>query len=261
MGLRSFILASVQARTRKLLTVPLPVPRLRSTSVSSIASDDSNGTALVESGSSTPQLTRRSDQLAMTALTKSLAKASDSQQVAIPACQPDEINWTAVEIGLHLAHTALQCRHTDPDYDPDTLREMLEDGVKYLNSGLPQQQLLLSSGDRDFGRMARRSDNTLIRSGTASLVCWFIGLFMLGIPILASLINWALEYERRHRVTEKAIQNAGTAGVNLSHALLRASQSEYGEYAKTILQDVLDGARDGVIDYSVKSGSIRINTR
>jgi len=76
---------------------------------------------------------------------------------------------------------------------------------------------------------------------------------MIALPIFASFINWALEFERRHQLTEKAVQGAGQVANTTGTSLIKLSQTDLGGLARHVLQDVLAGARDGVSDYAVRS--------
>ena len=90
-----------------------------------------------------------------------------------------------------------------------------------------------------------------------------IGFFMLALPIMASLLSWAFEFERRHQLTERAtsqaVSTASHAGLQLGNLLVKVNQTEVGNQAAHLVQDIFEGARDGVNDYTIKLRSTNEN--
>lgn len=160
--------------------------------------------------------------------------------------------------------------------DPAVGRTMLIDGLKYMVGALPDDlterevdmlreflpisRLPVNSagdlvpGDRMTGAKAG-SDNVL-RSGTARMVCFFISILILVVPVLASLLSRALDYERQHRLAERTMQgtgqlakNAASVSVSAADSLINLGQSPSGsqclDSTRWIFQSIIEGAGDG----------------
>ena len=115
---------------------------------------------------------------------------------------------------------------------------------------------------------AKAKSENVLRSSTARLVCFLISLFVLVLPIFASLLNRALEYERQHRLTERAMQgtgllarSAGTASLSAGDSLIRFGQTPVGGQclysARWVFQSILEGVGDG-FDRTMKQKGTRL---
>lgn len=251
---------------------------MRSGSTSSNTSDESSSTTIVNTGASTPQLSRQAssaDQLSTRTLTRRMEALSAS-----PSNMPSEqdeataIDWPAVAVGVNLSQAALNGRGS---MDTAVARAMLVDGLKYMVGALPDDlserevdllkeflpawPLPASSvevhGPRRTSMNANTHPQNVLRSSTARLVCFLISLFVLAVPIFASLMSRALEYERQHHLAERTLQGsgqlaraAGTASVSAGDRLVRLGQTPVGGQcllsARWVIQSIVEGITDGV---------------
>ena len=239
------------------------ISRSRRFSANSDVSDDS----IDVSGTTTPTLTRplSPEELSITRL-----DAACQHSAAIQMChQHRGVNWEAAIIGHQMLTSA--CERTTGS-DTTMSRALYIDAIKYLHNGLPKdlhgdemrtlrsslpinlQEQELMQREAPPQRAARATPKqNMIRSSTASLVTSTVALFMLLLPIVATLLNKALQYERQHHLTERAIQgakSAGSAGVHLGDQALRLIQSPLGIWCVLRLgwlaQSICEGVNDGL---------------
>lgn len=103
----------------------------------------------------------------------------------------------------------------------------------------------------------------MIRASSARIVNLLLSalfsLIMLGIPIFALLFTRAVEYERRHRLGEKAVEGTRSLAGTASTTLVRASKSRSGAYCLAtvlcVVQSILEGAGDGINKSTVEFGT------
>jgi len=264
-------------RRRICNPISWPSPRKRSESISSTTSDGSCSTTLVNTGTSTPRLCPQgapAQQLSMATLSMSTnALSALPDETLSKQGEKAAVNWPAVAVGVNLSQTALKGHAS---MDPAVGRTMLIDGLKYMIGALPEDLTEREVGVlREFLPVSRLpvdsagglvpgnqvtgakagSDNVL-RSGTARMVCFFISVLVLVVPILASLLSRALDYERQHRLAERTIQgtgqlakNAASVSVSAADSLINLGQSPSGsqclDSTRWIFQSIIEGAGDG----------------
>lgn len=201
------------------------------------------------------------------------------------------IDWEAAVLGNRMLTAATQRLSSN---DATIPRALYIDAVKYLNSGLPRDlneseinaiieflpfecQLQRQHGrgmsitDAEMNPYANakspaQSPN-LIRSSTARMITSMLALVLFALPLLASLLNRALVYEREHHLTERAIEasgqiarSAGSVSVTIGDCIVKWSRSSIGVYCVVrlgwLMQSIIEGVGDGV-ETSLKMGQDR----
>lgn len=240
---------------------------------SSVSTNDSSETSPT-SGTTTPASTqsRSPDELCLTQVDDAL------QIVNVSTGTTGGIDWHAATVGSQMLASASRRATWD---DGVMSRSMYIDAVKYLHGGLPRDlsEDELQSLHEHLPPQFRLQDkpNTattplnnytvhnqpppkqnIIRTSTGRLFSFVLTICILLIPIIASLIDRAMQYERQHRLTERAAQSASTAGVALSSQMMRLGQSQLGVACLLkiawIAQNVVEGLSDGLRDGQKKLG-------
>lgn len=264
------------------------VSRSRSLSLNSIDSEESTAATLPSSGVNTPTFTtpRMADELSMTRLDVALQQASIVRQE-----RNEGIDWDAAILGHRILTSATQRLSCN---DATISRALYIDAVKYLNRGLPQdlneseinaiieflpfkcrmqgqrgQDLavnLAKTKPRTDTQSSAQSPN-MIRTSTARVITFLLALAMFALPLVASLLNRALAYEREHHLTERAVvasgqvaRSAGSAGITVGDYIVKWSRSSVGVYFIVrlgwLMQSMIEGVGDG-IETSLKTGRDR----
>lgn len=262
------ILSNVRRRLGRISEpTPLCAPEPQRTRSSSTSSVDSTATTIVASGTTTPS-TRSIPQkdLCMSRVDAAIQRNGSTTRGG-------SIDRDAATIGTTLATSALS--RLEADTADSAGREMYIVAVKYMMKGLPED---LSDAEREAlvipgGTIVRPAPSSVlttrstesaegpnfIRSSSARIVSLmlsaFFSLLMVGIPIFAILFARFMEYERRHRLSEKAVESTRNLAGVATTAVVRASQSRSGAYCLTALlcgvQSILEGANDGINESTV----------
>lgn len=176
-------------------------------------------------------------------------------------------------LGHQILNSAAHRAHSDDDL---MTRAMYIDALKYLHSGLPadiseseRQSLhaflpaLESESSSQSSRNPHRTDqdvaprSKLVQSSIASIVAFLIALFMLAMPMLATIANRLIDYERKHHVTERLanatghiVRVASTKSLTISGQIISVSQRQMSAYALIsvlgLVHSIVDGVSDGV---------------
>lgn len=142
---------------------------------------------------------------------------------------------------------------------------MYIDGLKYIQAGLPTDlseselqslRAFLPTTEIDVSQKhAEPPRSDLVRTSTARIVTSLIALFVLMLPILATLADKAIEWERRYQLTDKLtsatsqmVRSAGATGVTLGGQIVRLSQRQVSTYALFSLVGLVHSVVDGVSD-------------
>lgn len=160
---------------------------------------------------------------------------------------------------------------------------MYMDALKYLHHGLPEdlsenelhllhehlpQQAQHLSGcsvtraecpNTQTANNTDPSEQNFVRRSTSRLFSSVLTICILLLPIIASLINRALQYERAYHLSERAARSASTAGVAISNQMVKLSQSPAGTACllkvASLAQSVIEGLSDGLHDGQKKLAS------
>lgn len=95
----------------------------------------------------------------------------------------------------------------------------------------------------------------MLRKAVARIVCWLVAALFLVLPIITTLLNRILQFERQHQVTERVISNGfdltsalGERGLEVQRSLLRLKQSPAGAAFMSASTWVMEGLVGGVND-------------
>ena len=144
------------------------------------------------------------------------ARDINQLQITLPATSApsnSSVDLAAAEVGYQLCSSA-QRHALSAEPDAALLRHMHVDAIYYLSRALPQD--LTSMELEKLGRglpqavIEQRTGNanrerkpTLLRRITAQSTALMIGWIVLLVPLLVTILNSALAYERRHHLTER----------------------------------------------------------
>lgn len=248
-----------------------PQPRTRSSSSLSTNSLDSCATTAVASGATTPNIFPGG-----LCLSRLDATLDSPQRTPMKEQGPSStIDRDTARAGTSLATAALN--RLDTDVADTAARDMYVDAVKYMIRSLPEDLSEKEKTNLDITttfparnskceRMSctpstpqTRTANA-IRASSARIVGLLLSalfsLLLLGIPVFALLFTRALEYERRYRLSEKAMESTRSLAGSAGATLVRASKSRSGAYCLAsvlcVVQSILEGASDGINKSSVE---------
>lgn len=248
-----------------------PQSRTRSSSALSTSSLDSLATTAVASGASTPYLVPHIAGLSRVDPVPSISQPRSLQGKQETKCS---IDCDTARAGVSLATAALN--RLNINTSDSTARDMYVDAVKYMVCSLPSDlsetekmnlcptstttnSLSLSPHTNHnppsyYSNPSQSRTAAAIRTASSHIVTLTLStlfsLFLLGIPIFALIFTRVLHYERRYKLSEKAIESARTTVGATGASLVRIGQSRSGAYFLAtvlwVVQCVLEGVGDGV---------------
>ena len=178
------------------------------------------------------------------------------------------VDWDVAATGVRLWVTAKT--QAEQAGDPVALRSMHIDALRYMHMALPTdltplevESLRASMSPQLFFQLSeirelpiRRPPN-ILRQGVAQAVCWLFAGIILIIPVLMTLLNRVLQYERQHQVTERLLTNGidltsslGERGLELQKALIRFKDGRVGgacvDAGSWFVEGIVGGLNDGI---------------
>lgn len=186
------------------------------------------------------------------------------------------VDWETAKTGVSIWHDAIRRIDT---MDARRLRQMHVDAVKYMHNALPcdlsenelatLEKSLFAHQNSDRITLTTRNpqptlllDNSgighnVVRTTTARLVCWIISLVIFVVPVMMTLLNRGLQYEREHQLSKRAVENgaeivkaASAVGVDMGEKMLKFKDTEFGACCGAsltwICQSLLEGVNDGI---------------
>ena len=124
--------------------------------------------------------------------------------------------------------------------------------IQTLRASMPRQLISQSntSGEADVPRPPN-----LLRQSIAQAICWLFAGLLVILPIIMTLLNRLLQYERQHRLTERVIANGvqvtsnlGERGVEVHQALVRFRDGHVGGACVDLGSWAIEGIVGGVTD-------------
>ncbi|KAJ4519010.1 hypothetical protein HRR83_003682 [Exophiala dermatitidis] len=182
------------------------------------------------------------------------------------------VDWEVAATGGRLCMAARA--QAEQGGDPSTLRSMQIDALRYMHMALPPDltsleveslrasmgpQLIVPSGEARDGH-GQPPPNAL-RQVIAQAVCWLFASLLLFLPLLMTLLNRVLQFERHHQVTERVITNSldmtsslGERGLELHNAFLRFKEGRVGsafvDFGSWLVEGIAGGLSDGLDEVS-----------
>ncbi|EXJ57353.1 hypothetical protein A1O7_07700 [Cladophialophora yegresii CBS 114405] len=178
------------------------------------------------------------------------------------------VDWDVALTGVRLWTSAKA--QAEQGGDSLALRSMHVDALRYMHMALPQdltpleiQSLrasmapqLISQAAEPGGLHFPRHPN-ILRQSIAQAVCWLIAGLLLVLPVIMTLLNRLLQFERQHQVTERVISNGvqvtsalGERGIELHQAIIRFKDGRVGgacfELGSWFVEGVVGGVNDGL---------------
>ncbi|OQV07960.1 hypothetical protein CLAIMM_12312 [Cladophialophora immunda] len=195
-----------------------------------------------------------------------------SQDLALRMLPPLEtrsgVDWDVALTGVRLWVNAKT--QAEQGGDPVALRSMHIDALRYMHMALPSdltpleiQSLRASMAPQLFSQAenfteyrAQRQPN-ILRQGVAHAVCWLVAGLLLILPIIMTLLNRLLQFERDHQVTERVLANGidltsalGERGVELHEAIVRFKDGRVGgacvDLGSWFVEGIVGGVNDGI---------------
>ncbi|KIX99934.1 uncharacterized protein Z520_04572 [Fonsecaea multimorphosa CBS 102226] len=195
-----------------------------------------------------------------------------SQDLTLRMLPPLEVrsgvDWDVALTGVRLWVNAKT--QAEQGGDPVALRSMHIDALRYMHMALPSdltpleiQTLrasmstqLISQAENLIEYRARRQPN-ILRQGVAQAVCWLVAGLLLVLPIIMTLLNRLLQFERDHQVTERVLANGidltsalGDRGAELHQAIVRFKDGRVGgacvELGSWFVEGIVGGVNDGI---------------
>ncbi|EXJ67903.1 uncharacterized protein A1O5_09250 [Cladophialophora psammophila CBS 110553] len=178
------------------------------------------------------------------------------------------VDWDVALTGVRLWVNAKT--QAEQGGDPVALRSMHIDALRYMHMALPSdlttleiQNLrasmspqLISQAENLPEYRAERQPN-ILRQGVAHAVCWLVAGLLLILPIVMTLLNRLLQFERDHQVTERVLANGidltsalGERGVELHQAIVRFKDGRVGgacvDLGSWFVEGIVGGVNDGL---------------
>ena len=177
------------------------------------------------------------------------------------------IDWEVAVTGVRLWVNAKA--QVDQGRDSFALRSMHIDALRYMHIALPTDltpveiQSLQASMSTQLNTQAvgalqnvPRQPN-MLRHTVAQVMCWIITGLLVILPILMTLLNRLLQFERQHQLTERVIANSlvltstlGNRGAELHSALVRFKGGRTGgacaEVGMWLIEGLIGGVNDGI---------------
>ncbi|OAG39703.1 hypothetical protein AYO21_05978 [Fonsecaea monophora] len=178
------------------------------------------------------------------------------------------VDWDVALTGVRLWVNAKT--QAEQGGDPVALRSMHIDALRYMHMALPSDLTLLeiqtlraSMAPQLFTQeeiitdyRTQRQPN-ILRQGVAHAVCWLVAGLLLVLPIIMTLLNRLLQFEREHQVTERVLANGldltsalGERGVELHQAIARFKDGRVGgacvDFGTWFLEGIVGGVNDGI---------------
>lgn len=257
-----------------------PQPRTRSSSSLSTNSLDSTATTAVASGTTTPCIVPESLSISRVDVAPNNSNTQTTPVKEQGSLSTGNVDRDTARAGVILATAALN--RLDNDIADTSARAMYIDAVKYMTRSLPEdlsdsekstldittaltsqtashdQQLCTTTTTFQQRRTAKIIRTTSSRIVNILLSTLF-SLLLLGIPVFALLCTRALEYERRYRLSEKAVEGTRNLASSAGTTLVKASKSRSGAYCLAtvlcVVQSILEGASEGIDKSSVEFGT------
>ena len=147
------------------------------------------------------------------------------------------VDWSLAEHGCR-TWLAARTLAQQPNNNPDHIRTLHIDAVKYMAMSLPQDMtaeetarfqrglplhLLSPPGSSESVEASARKNS--LRRSIARMTCWFIAIIVFFIPLLMTGLNEALVYERQHQLTERVLTNTLDLGTLLSERGIELQRS------------------------------------
>ncbi|OAP59283.1 hypothetical protein AYL99_06581 [Fonsecaea erecta] len=178
------------------------------------------------------------------------------------------VDWDVALTGVRLWVNAKT--QAEQGGDPVALRSMHIDALRYMHMALPAnltplelQNLRASMGPQLISPAetlaeyrAQRPPN-ILRQGVAHAVCWLVAGLLLVLPVIMTLLNRLLQFERDHQVTERVLANGidltsalGERGVELHQAIVRFKDGRVGgacvDLGSWFVEGIVGGVNDGI---------------
>ncbi|KIW65975.1 hypothetical protein PV04_08188 [Phialophora macrospora] len=178
------------------------------------------------------------------------------------------VDWDVAMTGIRLWATAKA--QAEQGGDPLALRSMHIDALRYMHMALPSdltpleiQSLRASMSPQviaqtaELGELHGPRQPNILRQSIAQAVCWLVAGLLLVLPMIMTLINRLLQFERQHQVTERVISNGfqvtsalGERGIELHQAIVRFKGGRVGgacfDLGSWILEGIVGGVNDGL---------------
>jgi hypothetical protein len=172
------------------------------------------------------------------------------------------MNWCAADVAVHLWMTA---RNQRPGVGSQAIRTMQIDAVKYMHMALPQDLTaaeiasLRETMPQDVLYQSAHSENTAgpnnLRKAVAQIVAWAMAITFFVSPLLLTLLNGLLKYERDHHLAERILANGintvngmGEYGAQLQTSLVRLRDGPMGRALVGTTVYVAEGIGGGLVD-------------
>jgi hypothetical protein len=144
------------------------------------------------------------------------------------------------------------------------------DALRYMHMALPPDltpveiqslrasmspQLIAQAAEHGELHVPRQSN--ILRQSIAQAVCWLVAGLLLVLPMIMTLLNRLLQFERQHQVTERVISNGvqvtsalGERGVELHQAIVRFKEGRVGgacfDLGSWFIEGIVGGVNDGL---------------
>jgi len=201
-----------------------------------------------------------------------LTQEISARTVLAPETQSG-VDWDVAATGVRLWISARS--QAEQGGDAAALRSMHIDALRYMHMALPADltaieiESLRASMTPQLRSLARNELQvqmrppvqmgrpSLLRQGVAQVVCWLVAAILLVLPLLMTLLNRVLQFERQHQVTERVITNGldltnalGERGQGLQKALDRFKQGRLGtacfDAGAWFVGGIIGGVNDGL---------------
>ena len=184
----------------------------------------------------------------------------------------DRINSNIADVALRMwvmARDPTRPQNTQSQLQARTLQI---DAVRYMNMSLPgdlkptEIAAIRASLPEDIVSdplLRRKNRPTMLRRTVAQAVALFMALVIFFIPLLSSVLNRAMKYERQHRMTERVFVRTQTTvrgladyRVQAQFTLIRILDSPIGRGVVNSGAYIVEGIAGGLVDgYSGYAGA------
>ncbi|OCT47038.1 hypothetical protein CLCR_02561 [Cladophialophora carrionii] len=221
----------------------------------------------------------------------SIASTTDSSRATTPTTRPESpegsipsqnpsltncprletrsgVDWDVALTGVRLWASAKA--QAEQGRDSVALRSMHIDALRYMHMALPQDltplevqslrgsmapQLIFQAAGP--GELPVPRHPNILRQSIAQAVCWLIAGLLLVLPVIMTLLNRLLQFERQHQVTERVISNGvqvtsalGERGIELHQAIVRFKDGRVGgacfDLGSWFMEGIVGGVNDGL---------------